>query len=99
LDSSFASVDPKAVFKATGQPASLKAQLLATYFNLATNRIGLNTTITGTLAASLGVTSVGSAASFGKATLALPSTPANKTRVSNATTLLEAINDNKVERY
>jgi len=82
-----------------GQPETLRLQLLSTYFNLATRRVNAGTTIASKTASALSLTTVGSAASYGGATLALPWVQPNRSRYGDATQVLDEINSNRSERY
>jgi uncharacterized repeat protein (TIGR01451 family) len=86
-------------FSGSGQPATLRQQLLASYFNLASRRINASTAISSRTATAVGASTVGAAARYGIATLALPRVTATAGRYSDATTLLEEINTAKSERY
>ena len=79
----------------------LKEQLIAAYFNLATRRINAATTLDpkAKLAQLLGLTNVRDAAIYAKGTLTLPVTSTNRARYSNATTVLDQINNNRIELY
>jgi uncharacterized repeat protein (TIGR01451 family) len=82
-----------------GQPANLRMQLLATYFNLATRRINAGTAVESRTAAGLGLPTVGAAAIYATDTLPLPSGPSTSDRYSDATRVLDEINNNRSERY
>lgn len=91
-----------AVFASGGNmDAILKQQLLASFFNLATRRINAGTTLDpkAKLVQQLGVANVRDAAVYAMETLKLPLSSATRNRYSNATTLLDLINSNKIEVY
>ena len=81
------------------QPKILRQQLLATYFNLATRKINAATKIDSKLTKNLGLLNVRDAAVYAQATLALPVTNATKGRYSDATDVIDGINNNKIEKY
>lgn len=81
-----------------GQPTVLRFQLLATFFDLANRSINASTRIRSATSLRLGIVDVGQAVRYAEATLALdPNT--NKSRYSDATTLLDEIVNNKSEQY
>ena len=79
----------------------LKEQLIAAYFNLGTRRINAATTLDtrAKLVQQLGLTNVRDAVLYAKGTLVLPVTNTTRDRYSNATTVLDQINNNKIEVY
>jgi len=77
----------------------LAEQLIATYFNLATRRINAGTAIDSRLAGQLGLANVRDAVIYAEATLLLPVISANRPQYSDATTVLEQINANRIEVY
>ena len=81
--------------------AVLKRQLAATYFNLGTRRINAATALDprAKLVARLGLTNVRAAVIYARETLLLPVTSPNRARYSDATTVLDEINGNKIELY
>lgn len=87
-----------AVLTGLGQPGTLRAQLLATDFNLAERRINAGTAIVSPTDTLLGLATVGDADRYAMATLGLPKA-GNDTRYSNATTSLDEINNNRSEHY
>ena len=82
-----------------GQAETLGMQLLATYFNLATRRINAGTAIESRTAGQLGLTTVRAAVLYASATAGLPLGPSTSTRISDATRVLDEINNNRSERY
>jgi hypothetical protein len=74
-------------------------QLLATDFNLATRQINAGTSIKSKTATRLGLTTVRSADVYAMETLKLPVTNKNMGRYSDATTVLDEINNGKSEVY
>jgi hypothetical protein len=80
-------------------PKTLEQQLLATYFNLATRRINAGTAIASRTATKLALTNVRDAAIYGMGTLLLPVTSQTRPQYSDINTVLEDINQNKIERY
>lgn len=94
---SLTATEVTATFGASGnQPIPLRQQLLATYLNLASRRVNAGTRISSRTATQVGTTTVRAAVIYSTDTLVLPpTTTANKTRYSNATTLLDEINTNK----
>lgn len=81
------------------QPKVLRMQLLAAYFNLATRRINAGTTISSSTADDLGLSTVQEAAIYAMDTLSLPVEHTTRTRYSQATKVLDEINNNKSEVY
>lgn len=81
------------------QADQLKAQLLATYFNLADRRINASTAIASKLTVRLGLDNVREAALYGQGTLGLPLNRTNAGRYSNAIGVLDQINRNRSEVY
>ncbi|MGH8939730.1 MAG: hypothetical protein ACRDV2_10325, partial [Actinomycetes bacterium] len=81
------------------QADQLKAQLLATYFNLADRRINASTAIASKLTVRLGLDTVREAALYGQETLGLPLNRTNAGRYSNAIGVLDQINRNRSEVY
>jgi len=77
----------------------LEEQLLATYLNLATRRINAGTTISSRTARALGLGNVRDASLHAIDTLLLPVIPANRERYSDATRVLDEINNNRTEVY
>jgi hypothetical protein len=77
----------------------LQQQLTATYLNLASRRINAATGIDSKLTRKLGVRNVRDAAVYAQETLILPLTKATNPRYSDATTVLDGINANKIEVY
>ncbi len=91
-----------AVLNAGGNmDAILKQQLMATYFNLGTRRINAATALDpkAKLVRQLGLVNVRDAARYAQDTLGLPITNATRDRYSNATTVLDQINNNKLLVY
>jgi uncharacterized repeat protein (TIGR01451 family) len=98
-DGKLSSAEVAAAFGANGtQPGTLQAQLLGTYFNLATRRINAGTTIDSKTDRRLALHNVREAALYGMATLALPLS-GNTNRYGDAITVLDEINLNKSEIY
>ena len=91
---SLSGAESTATFAASGnQPVPLRQQLLGTYYNLATRRVNAGTAISSRTATQAAVSTVRGAVIYATDTLKLsPTTAANKTRYSTATTLLEEIN-------
>jgi hypothetical protein len=81
------------------QPKVLEMQLLSVYFNLATRRINAGTAISSRVAGRLGLLTVRDAALYAIDTLALPVNAATRDRYSDATTVLDEINNNRSEVY
>lgn len=81
------------------QPTALEQQLLAVYFNLATRRVNAGTVLSSRLSDRLGLGNVKEAVQYATATLALPVTSDTRARYSDATAVLEAINENVSPRY
>ena len=81
--------------------AILKQQLIATYFNLGTRRINSATTLDpkAKLVRQLSLTNVHGAVVYTMETLLLPVMDTTRDRYSNATTILDQINSNKIEVY
>ncbi len=77
----------------------LNEQLLAVTFNLATRRINAGTLIDSKLTQKLGLVNVRDAARYAQATLLLPADKTNRDRYSDATTVLDQINNNKSPVY
>lgn len=101
-DGKLVNAEVTAAFIASGAvDKALKQQLVGTYFNLATRRINADTRLDQKpkLVAELGLTNVRDAVLYAQETLALPPNPANQSRYSNATTVLDQINQNKIEVY
>jgi len=73
----------------------LEEQLVATYANLATRRFNANTVLDFRLAGHLGLGNVAAAAIYAQQTLALPVDKSTRGRYSDATTVLDQINNNK----
>lgn len=82
-----------------GQTETLRMQLLATYFNLATRRINAGTAIESRTAGQLGLTTVRAGVLYASATVGLPFGPSTSTRFSDATRVLDEVNNNRSERY
>jgi uncharacterized repeat protein (TIGR01451 family) len=82
-----------------GMPRVTAQQLVATYFNLATRRVNAGTTVKSKTATSVGVTTVRGAALFARATLAMPVNQSTAGRYSDATTVLDEINNNRSPVY
>ena len=80
-------------------PTVLEEQLLATYFNLATQRINAGTAIVSQTAERLGLASVRDAALYAMDTLLLPVDRVNRERYSDANIVLDEINNNRSEVY
>jgi uncharacterized repeat protein (TIGR01451 family) len=98
-DGKLSTKEVAAVFGAGGTQANtLRAQLLATYFNLATRRINAGTTINSKTDAKLGLHAVRAAALYARATLDLP-VGGNTGRYNDVTLVLDEINNNKSESY
>jgi uncharacterized repeat protein (TIGR01451 family) len=98
-DGMLSPAEVQAVFTAGGNmPAILRQQLLATYFNLATHRIIPSTRLDSRTTRELAIDTVRAAVSYATGTLALP-VDANRERYSNATRVLDEINNNKSEQY
>lgn len=87
-----------AVLNGTGQPGTLRAQLLATDFNLAERRINAGTAISSTTDTQLGLANVRDADRYAMATLGLAFGP-NSARYSSITKSLDEINNNRSEHY
>ena len=98
-DGVLAAAEVTAAFSPSGQPDTLRQQLIAAYFDLGTRRINASTHIVSRTATSVGVSTVGAAARYAIATLALPRTSATAARYVDATTLLDEIDTGKSERY
>jgi len=81
------------------QPKILQMQLLATDFNMATRQVNAATSITSTLASRLGISNVHDAVEYAQDTLALPVNKGTRDHYSDATTLLDEINNGISERY
>jgi hypothetical protein len=81
------------------QADQLKAQLLATYFNLADRRINASTRIESKLSMQLGLDDVREAALFGQSTLGLVLHRTTANQYSNALEVLDQINRNRSEVY
>jgi uncharacterized repeat protein (TIGR01451 family) len=81
------------------QADSLRAQLMATYLNLADRRINAATAVASKTANTRGVGTVRDAALFAMSTLGLPLNSSTTARYSDAINILEEINQNKSERY
>jgi hypothetical protein len=77
----------------------LREQLLATYFNLATRRVNAATAIKSGTAHKLGLANVADAVLYARQTLTLPVSSATRARYSNATRILDEINNNVSPRY
>jgi uncharacterized repeat protein (TIGR01451 family) len=77
----------------------LEEQLLGTYLNLADRRINAGTTISSPTTTRLRLGNVRAAALYAIDTLRLPVNSANRTRYSDATRVLDEINNNKNEVY
>jgi uncharacterized repeat protein (TIGR01451 family) len=79
----------------------LLQQLNATYFNLATRRINAATALDpkAKLVQQLSLSNVRDAALYARGTLALPLSSATRDRYSNATIVLDGINNNKITLY
>jgi hypothetical protein len=82
-----------------GQTETLGMQLLATYFNLATRRVNAGTAIESRTAGQLGLTTVRAAVLYASATVGLPLGPSTSARISDATRVLDEINNNRSVRY
>ena len=81
------------------QPKILQMQLLATEFNLATRQVGAGTVITSDLAVELGISDIFDAVVYAKETLAMPVNKEIRDRYSDATTVLDEINNGISEMY
>jgi len=81
------------------QPKVLQIQLLATYFNLATRQVNAATLIESKTADRLGLENVAEAAIYAMDTLLLPVDSASRERYSDATRVLDEINNNRSEVY
>lgn len=81
--------------------AILEKQLIAAYFNLATRRFNAGTQLDphAKLVSQLGLTNVRDAVVYARETLLLPVTQANRSRYSDATTILDEINRNRFVVY
>jgi len=77
----------------------LEEQTLAVYFNTATRRINAGTAIQSHTVDRLGLNNVRDAAIYAIDTLSLPVNSANRARFSDATRVLNEINNNKNEVY
>ncbi|HEU5003114.1 MAG TPA: CARDB domain-containing protein [Actinomycetota bacterium] len=97
-DGMLSAAEVMAVLNGTGQPGTLKAQLLATDFNLAERRINAGTLIVSPTDTVLGLTNVRDADRYAMATLGLAFS-SNTTRYSNITKSLDEINNNRSEHY
>jgi uncharacterized repeat protein (TIGR01451 family) len=98
-DGSLSAAEVSAVLLPGDGARVLEQQLLATYLNLATRRINAATEIDSRLARRLGLANVRDAVIYAHDTLELPATKANRSRYSDATTVLDEINNNKSEVY
>jgi len=88
------------VFAPAGNmPQILKAQLLATYFNLAARQINAGTAISSMTSKRLGLTTVRSAVIYAADTLKLLLTKKTQPRYSDATVVLDETNNGKSEKY
>jgi uncharacterized repeat protein (TIGR01451 family) len=98
-DGRLTAAEVAAVLAPAGEASAvLRQQLVATYFNLAERRINAGTAISSKLALRLGLLDVRSAALFAIDTLSLPAA-SNRPRYSDATDVLDEINNNKSEVY
>lgn len=81
--------------------ATLLKQLIAAYFNLATRKINAATELNqkDKLVSQFGLKNVRDAIIYAKETLTLPATKNNNGRYGDTTTLLEQIDNNKLEVY
>jgi hypothetical protein len=77
----------------------LQQQLTGTYLNLASRRINAATALDSKLTKKLGLANVRDAVVYAQGTLNLPLTKATQTRYSDATSILDGINLNKIEAY
>jgi uncharacterized repeat protein (TIGR01451 family) len=82
-----------------GFPEMLARQLLGTYADLATRRIGADTAIESKTATRLGTADVREAALYARATLAMPVTSMTADRYSDSERLLDEINNGRSEVY
>jgi len=99
-DGKLSSTEMTAIFAPAGnQPKVLLMQLLATDFNLATRQINAGTSIKSKTTTRLGLTTVRSADMYAMGTLKLPVTTKNMGQYSDATTVLDEINNGKSEVY
>jgi len=81
------------------QPKVLQMQLLATEFNLATRQINAGTAIASDLTSELGISDIFDAVVYAQATLSLPVNKDTRDRYSDATTVLDEINNGMSEIY
>ena len=88
-----------ATFTKNGPKTVIHAQLMATYFNLATRRIVADTAIGSKTATALGLSDVADAATYAQATIALPIDSSTSSRYSAIIGVLDDINQNKIELY
>jgi hypothetical protein len=96
-DGILTSLEVQAIISAGGnQPKVLQMQLLATYFNLASRQINPDTALDSSRP---GITNVGDAVRFAEGTLSLPVTKRTMKQYSDATDLLDRINNNAIEDY
>jgi hypothetical protein len=77
----------------------LEEQLLSTYANLATRRVNAGTKLSSKLTTSLGIGNVADAARYGMSTLLLPVNSLTRGRYSDASTVLDQLNNNKNTSY
>jgi len=77
----------------------LQQQFTGTLLNLASRRINAETVIDSKLTLKLGLRNVRDAARYAQGTLDLPLTKATQGRYSDATTILDGVNNNRIEKY
>jgi len=77
----------------------LQQQFTGTLLNLASRRINAATVIDSKLTLKLGLRNVRDAARYAQGTLDLPLTKATQGRYSDATTILDGVNNNRIEKY
>ncbi|SNS43078.1 conserved repeat domain-containing protein [Streptosporangium subroseum] len=87
------------LFLPVTQPRTVRAELLATMFNLASRRINAGTAVNTLTIRGLGLNTVGDAVRYAQATLAQPPTLSNLIRYTNTTLVLTEINSGVAERY
>ncbi len=89
-----------AMFAAGGnQPKILQMQLLATYLNLGSRRVDAGTQLTSRTARRLVLINVRDGALYAVQTLKVPPSSTNRDRFSDATTVLDDINNGRQLRY
>ena len=81
------------------QPKLLQMQLLATYFNLADRRLNASTTIDSQTSRRLGLSTARDAVEYADGTLELPVNQFTRWQYSNATRVLDEINNKESVRF